>query len=143
MTLEDFGGLRDDDRIEDKIRKVEAEFQAQKTKNIFLAVVTAFKGRFIFGFLCCIINMLVHMSFPVIITEIIKYMQDKDNNDFMYGFRLIALLVFLNIFMHMFDCHGWYNNINTGTQSAKCLKALVHRKMLRLTAATSKNYEPG
>lgn len=74
LTLEDFGGLRQDDKIEEKIDLVEKEFNAQKEKNIFLAVVMVFKWRFVFGFSCCIVNLLTHMSFPVIITEIIKFM---------------------------------------------------------------------
>ena len=77
------GGMRDEDLIQEKINKVEEIFNAQPkdNKNIFIAVMTAFKDRYIFSFFGVVSGTLIHMSFPIFITKIIAFMEDKERTD--------------------------------------------------------------
>lgn len=86
---------------------------------------------------------LMHMFYPIIIAEIIRFMQDKTATDFQYGINLVALLMALNIVNMVVDCHTWYNNLTTGCMAQKIITAMTVKKQLKLTAATSKNYEAG
>lgn len=45
--------------------------------------------------------------------------------------------------MMLLDCHTWYNNLTTGCMAQKIVTAMTVKKQLKLTAATSKNYESG
>lgn len=143
LKLEDLGGLRDEDLIQGKLVEVEEIFQGQKDKNIFLAVVQAFRDRYIFSMFGVGMHCIIHMFYPMIIAEIIRFMQAKDETDFNYGIKLIVLLMFLNICMMLLDCHTWYNNLTTGCMAQKIITAMTVKKQLKLTAATSKNYEAG
>ena len=88
------GGLRNEDLIQEKIKKVEEIFNAQKSKNIFLAVMIAFKERYIYS-MCGVVGFTVlHMTFPMIITKIVSFMEDKESQDFSYVMKLLFLLIF-------------------------------------------------
>lgn len=73
LTLEDMGGMRDEDLIQEKIKKVEKIFEAQpmNNKNIFWAIMQAFKEKYIFSFFGVVMHTLIHMTFPICITKII------------------------------------------------------------------------
>lgn len=77
--MEDLGGLREDDLIQDKITKVEQIFNEQKSKNIFLAIMIAFKDRFFYSAIGIMSHCLIHMCYPMIINKIITFMQDKED----------------------------------------------------------------
>lgn len=143
LTVEDFGGLRDEDMIQGKIKMVEENFEKQKDKNIFLAVFQAFKWNYYYNFIGCGIHLVIHMFFPMIVGEIIRFMQDKEDTNLFYGFKLLVLLVALNCFLMLINVHTWYNNITTGCLSQKILTAMTVKKQLKLSTATSKNYEAG
>lgn len=72
--MEDLGGLRNDDLVQVKLKIVEDIFYAQKNKNIFLAVMIAFKDRFFWATLGIMAHVFIHMSYPVIINKIITFM---------------------------------------------------------------------
>lgn len=141
--MEDLGGLRSDDLIQERLKTVEEVFYGQKNKNIFIAVMIAFKDRFFWATVGIMAHVFIHMSYPVIINKIITFMQDKDDQNFGYATNLIILLVCLNIIMMLLDCHTWYNNLSTGCMAQKIITAMTVKKQLKLTAATSKNYEAG
>lgn len=44
---------------------------------------------------------------------------------------------------YLIDEHDFYHNLKTGCTSAKVIKSMVFKKHLRLTPATTKNYESG
>ena len=112
--MEDLGGLRDDDLIQGKLAKVEEVFNAQKSKNIFVAVMIAFKDRYFLASIGIMAHCLIHMCYPMIINRIISFMQDKEDDNFGQAINLIILLVVLNIVMMQLDQHTWYNNLTTG-----------------------------
>lgn len=143
LTIEDLGGLREDDCIQGRLQKVEEVFDAQKEKNIFIAVMIAFKDRFMWASVGVLGDCFIHMTYPMIVNEIVRFMQDKEDSNFNYAIRLIFLLVCLNITMMLMACHNWYNNLTTGCMAQKIITAMTVKKQLKLTAATSKNYESG
>ena len=51
LKLEDLGGLAEEELVQDKVKEVEAIFAEQKDKNIFVAVVWAFRKNYMFSFL--------------------------------------------------------------------------------------------
>ena len=83
--MEDLGGLRNEDLLQGKLVEVEEIFAAQKDKNIFIAVVKAFKDRYVFSMFGIGMHLILHMSYPMIIAEIIRFMQDKEEENFQYG----------------------------------------------------------
>jgi len=85
----------------------------------------------------------LHMTFPICINKIVTFMEDKNRTDFDYGIKMLLMLIFLNILMYLLDVHTWYNNLTTGCMSQKIITAMTIKKQLKLTAATSKNYETG
>ena len=117
--------------------------QPKDNKNIFLALMQAFKDRYIFSFVGIVTQTLLHMTFPICITKIVNFMEDKSRTDFDYGIKMLSLLIFLNILMYLIDVHTWYNNLTTGCMSNKIITAMTVKKQLKLNAATSKNYEAG
>lgn len=128
LTMEDLGGLRDDDLIQGKLKKVEEVFNGQKNKNIFIAVMIAFKDRFFYASIGIMSHCLIHMTYPMIINRIITFMQDKDDTNFGYATNLIILLVCLNICMMLLDVHTWYNNLTTGCLAQKIITAMTVKK---------------
>lgn len=123
ITLEDFGGLVDDHKIQYRAKAVEEEFESQgKDRNIFLAVFKVFKWNFFYSFFGCMMNMTIHICFPKIIAEIIKFLEDKEDRDFTYGMQMICLLSVLTMIMMVNDCHVWYNNLTTGCLCNKIIK---------------------
>ena len=72
------GGMRNEDLIQEKIRKVEEIFEAQPkdNKNIFWALMQAFKDRYIFSFFGVMMTTGLHMTFPICINKIVTFMED-------------------------------------------------------------------
>ena len=120
LAVEDFGGLRDEDMIQGKIKMVEENFEKQ-----FLAVFQVFKWNYYYNFIDCGIHLVIHIFFPMIVEEIIRFMQDKEDTNLFYGFKLLVLLVALNCFLMLINVHIWYNNITTGCLSHKILTAMT------------------
>lgn len=114
--------------IQDKIIQIEKIFEAQKTKNIFLAVMSAFKTRFMWAFVGIFGNMSIHMTYPMMVNKIVKFMQDKEEQNFGYAINLIVLLVCMNMVMMLMDCHNWYNNLSTGCMAQKIISAMTVKK---------------
>jgi hypothetical protein len=128
LTIEDLGGLREDDCIQGRLLKVEEVFNSQKEKNIFLAVMIAFKDRFMWASFGVLGDTCIHMTYPMIVNEIVRFMQDKEDANFYYAIRLITLLVCLNIIMMLMACHNWYNNLTTGCMAQKIITAMTVKK---------------
>jgi hypothetical protein len=60
-----------------------------------------------------------------------------------YGWMLlVGLMVNLTI-EHFLDEHGWRLNIRTGFAYQQSVDAMIMKKMVKMTTATSKNYETG
>lgn len=47
-----------------------------------MAVVQVFKDRYIFSMMGIGVHLLMHMSYPMIIAEIVRFMQDKEETNF-------------------------------------------------------------
>jgi hypothetical protein len=75
--------------------------------------------------------------------DITRYIEDRENVDMSYGWMLlVGLMVNLTI-EHFLDEHGWSLNIRTGFAYQQSVDAMIMKKMVKMTTATSKNYETG
>lgn len=115
LTLEDLGGIEPEYRVEAKLEEVERVFKAQKEKNIFKAVMWAFRWSYAFGAIGVSIEHISLMLYPQIIAEIVKFMQDKEEESFNRGIGLFMLLMAINVVNMPMRCHTWFNNYLNGT----------------------------
>jgi len=54
-----------------------------------------------------------------------------------------VVLVINRFFKYLIDEHDFYHNLKTGCTTSKVIKSMVFKKQIRLTPATTKNYEEG
>ena len=60
-----------------------------------------------------------------------------------YGYTLLGISLMLNVINSYLCEHQFQNNLITGFMAQHTIKCMIMEKMMKLTAATSKNYETG
>ena len=74
---------------------------------------------------------------------ITHFIEDSENQDYYYGATLLLGLLSAILVEHYLDNHTGDANMEVGFAFQKSTDALLIRKLLRLTSATTKNYENG
>jgi len=145
LTVEELGGLREEDLIEHKLQIVEDIYEAQTNKNILFACLTAFKRDYAQSLCTQIMQCSVDLFQPYILKEIVRLLVSKDfendTNAQIIGWA--CALVFSRFVKYLVDEHDFYHNLKTGCTTSKVLSSMVFKKQLKLTPATSRNYESG
>jgi ABC-type bacteriocin/lantibiotic exporter with double-glycine peptidase domain len=75
--------------------------------------------------------------------DVTAYIEDIGNVDVNQGILLLTSVFVQLIFQNYFEEHTFTINFHCGHAFQQSVDALIMKKMLRLTAATSKNYETG
>lgn len=78
LTIEELGGLREEDLIENKLVKVEEIYEAQTKKNILFACLLAFKRDYIQSLCTQILQCSCDLVQPYILKEIIRLLVSDD-----------------------------------------------------------------
>jgi len=145
LTIEELGGLREEDLIENKLMKVEEIYQGQTKKNILFACLLAFKRDYLQSLFTQILQCSCDLMQPYILKEIIRLLVSTDfENDTNEQIIFWAVSLVAGRFMkYLIDEHDFYHNLKTGCTTSKVISSMVFKKQLSLTPATSKNYESG
>lgn len=145
LSIEELGGLREEDLIENKLVKVEEIYEAQTKKNILFACLLAFKRDYIQSLCTQILQCSCDLVQPYILKEIIRLLVSTDfENDTNSQIISWAVALVMGRFVkYLIDEHDFYHNLKTGCTTSKVISSMVFKKQLKLTPATSKNYESG
>lgn len=92
MSLEDFGGLWECERVESKFLKLERIYRSKEKRDLFVCIVKTFASEF---WLALILNMVASCfsyTAPFLVHRIITFLEsdDKNTND---GLTLLGALI--------------------------------------------------
>ena len=126
-------------------KRLEGVFDAQPEgqKNIFLAVMQTFKWRFALGAVFNFSDHLTWMILPVIVRELTEHIQNPEASDNSFGVKLLIGTCCIQMAQYYLGEHCFQNNLITGFMAQQSIENIILKKMMRMTAASSKNYEEG
>jgi len=132
LTLDDLGGLRAEDLIQNKFKRVEVAYDAQPAdnKSVLFACIYAFKWLYLRSVMTQLLQCGVDVFQPFIIKEIVRLLTskdfEKDSNEEVvkWAFFLIAC----RFFKYLVDEHDFMHNLKTGLMAMKCIRSMIFKK---------------
>lgn len=95
MAFEELGGMRPEDNLKTKIRRVEEILEGQKRVNLDLAMFEVFRREYFFCFLVTTTQIAVYIVRPALMTQLIRYYEDQNTTDKTKGVLLVCLYSFV------------------------------------------------
>lgn len=83
------------------------------------------------------------MVLPVIVRELTEYIQNPEAQDSSFGVKLLCATCVIQMAQYYLGEHCFQNNLITGFMAQQSIENIILKKMMRMTAASSKNYEEG
>ena len=110
------GGLKEEDTIEYKLKKVEDIYEAQDNKNVLYACLTAFKRAYAQSVITQMIQCAADMYQPYILKEIVSLLVSTEpHEDINYQIvKWSIILVITRFIKYLIDEHDFYHNLKTG-----------------------------
>ena len=83
------------------------------------------------------------MALPIIVRELTEYIQNPEEKDTSFGMYLLIASCTIQMVQYYLGEHCYQNNLITGFMAQQSVESMVLKKMMKMSAATSKNYEDG
>ena len=94
---------------------------------MILSIFKAYKWQYLIAFTFCMIAALFSYISPFVVKEIIDFLEGKsEDQDNMYCYQLMAILVGSQFFSYILSEHMLYYQIMIGAQSTNNLISLVY-----------------
>lgn len=147
MSIDDLGGLRQQDCIEPKFIVLQRIFYSKpkEKRSLIISILLAYKWEYLIAFTFCMVGAMFSYISPFIVQMIIEFLQGKAGPglDNTYCYKLMGILVGSQFFSYILSEHMLYYQMMIGSQSTNNLISLIYQKQLRLSQATNKKFGQG
>lgn len=144
ITLEDFGGIEEHEKKELMSKQIEDLYYSQPESNrsIFWSVVKVFKSKFAFLTALVVVSRTRDMMIPILCRWLAEFATSADA-EYSQGLWLVFWLLASQMLEYLLNETMHILNHTLRVDATSSVSALILRKAVRMSEATSKNYDSG
>lgn len=143
LRFEELGGMRKEDDLKQKIRRVEAILEERPSVDLDLAMLEVFRREYFFCFLVTSLQIAVYVARPALMTLLIRYYENKEETDARKGFLLVCLFIFVQWLEYLAREHNYYESGKLVWSQQHLIEGLIKNKSMRMSAAAARNFDGG
>jgi len=151
MKFEELGSLRKEDDLKRKIKEVEQMIDQQldeqrdqrKNINLYLAFMKVFRREYFFCFLVTSLQIVVYTVRPHLMALLIRFYENKEEADITKGYSLVCTFIFVQWLEYLAREHNYYESGKLVWSQQNLIEGLIKNKSMRMSAATSRNFDGG
>ena len=111
IDFSELGGIRPEDNMNTKIRRVEKLLEDDKSLDFNWAMFEVFKREYLFCFIVTSMQIIVYILRPMLMTMLIRYYEDQETAvDKTQGFTLVCLYSFVQWLEYLAREHNFYES---------------------------------
>ena len=106
VTITELGGIREEDTVQTKLDELNTMYDNQEEKSFQWAIFNTFKADFFITVAIEFCDHFMNLLNPVILDWMMQFFGQKDSST-LYGFKLLALMVFFKNAATIFAQQAW------------------------------------